>query len=118
MPDPMPELSPFYPKWINTPDKRRLIVHDEEEEAREMSVAPAASPDVNLLGVAGVANAESIPLTQQAPYELPVSQLGNEEAFDPRAPLRAEAEALGIKVDGRWSIDRLRAEIKKASDQQ
>lgn len=28
--------------------------------------------------------------------------------------LRAEAEALGIKVDGRWGVDRLRAEVSAA----
>ena len=28
--------------------------------------------------------------------------------------LREQAEALGIKVDGRWSVDRLAAEIQKA----
>lgn len=28
--------------------------------------------------------------------------------------LREQAKALGIKVDGRWSVDRLAAEIQKA----
>lgn len=28
--------------------------------------------------------------------------------------LRAEAEARGVKVDGRWGVDRLRAEIEAA----
>ena len=28
--------------------------------------------------------------------------------------LKADAEALGIKVDGRWSVDRIAAEIEKA----
>ena len=28
--------------------------------------------------------------------------------------LQAEAEALGIKVDGRWGVDRLRSEIEAA----
>lgn len=30
--------------------------------------------------------------------------------------LRAEAEELGVNVDGRWGVDRLREEIGKALD--
>jgi hypothetical protein len=42
------------------------------------------------------------------PYEI------EEEAPVTPNPLRAEAEALGIKVDKRWGDDRLREEIDKA----
>jgi hypothetical protein len=34
---------------------------------------------------------------------------------DPLAPLREEAEAAGVKVDGRWGEDRLREEIAGAA---
>lgn len=33
------------------------------------------------------------------------------------AELRAQAEALGVKVDGRWGLDRLHAEIAAASEE-
>lgn len=33
---------------------------------------------------------------------------------DPLAPLRDEAESLGVKVDGRWGEERLQDEIKEA----
>jgi hypothetical protein len=36
-------------------------------------------------------------------------------AVDPDTALRAQAEELGVKVDGRWSPDRLRQEIAKAT---
>ena len=38
-----------------------------------------------------------------------------DEKQEPSAgDLREQAKALGIKVDGRWSVDRLAAEIQKA----
>ena len=38
-----------------------------------------------------------------------------DEKQEPSADdLREQAKAIGIKVDGRWSIDRLAAEIEKA----
>ena len=33
---------------------------------------------------------------------------------DELATLRAEAEAAGVKVDGRWGVDRLRSELEAA----
>lgn len=33
---------------------------------------------------------------------------------DELAALRAEAEAAGVKIDGRWGADRLRSEIESA----
>ena len=36
------------------------------------------------------------------------------EADDELAQLRADAEAAGVKVDGRWGADRLREEIQAA----
>lgn len=51
-----------------------------------------------------VAQAEAAP--EPAPEEPP--------APDPRADLVAQAEALGIDVDGRWSDRRLRQEIETA----
>ena len=41
----------------------------------------------------------------------PVAQAKQEPSID---DLREQAKALGIKVDGRWSVDRLAAEIQKA----
>lgn len=38
-----------------------------------------------------------------------------DEVTDSIDDLRAQAEAKGIKVDGRWSIARLQAEIEKAT---
>jgi hypothetical protein len=32
--------------------------------------------------------------------------------------LRAEAAALGVKVDGRWGVDRLRAEVSAAQSEE
>jgi hypothetical protein len=39
-----------------------------------------------------------------------------EPSKDPLDILRAQAVALGVKVDGRWAEDRLRAEIEKAQE--
>lgn len=39
-----------------------------------------------------------------------------EDEPDERAELVADLEALGVKADGRWSIDRLKAELEKAQE--
>jgi hypothetical protein len=39
-----------------------------------------------------------------------------EPSEEPIDILRAQAVALGVKVDGRWAEDRLRAEIEKAQE--
>ena len=48
-----------------------------------------------------------------APGELRTVQVPTktDAAFDEMADLRRQAEALGIKVDKRWGLDRLREEI-------
>lgn len=71
----MPVTIP-YPKWITTPEGKRLIVLDAEEEALRMTASVSAD----------------------------------------RQRLLSEADALGIKVDGRWSDGRLASEIKTAQD--
>ena len=47
----------------------------------------------------------------QAAPAAQVVQAKQEPSID---DLREQAKALGIKVDGRWSVDRLAAEIEKA----
>lgn len=47
----------------------------------------------------------------QAAPAAQVVQAKQEPSID---DLREQAKALGIKVDGRWSVDRLAAEIQKA----
>ena len=47
----------------------------------------------------------------QAAPAVQVVQAKQEPSID---DLREQAKALGIKVDGRWSVDRLAAEIQKA----
>ena len=47
----------------------------------------------------------------QAAPAVQVVQAKQEPSID---DLREQAKALGIKVDGRWSVDRLVAEIEKA----
>ena len=44
-----------------------------------------------------------------------VRALGDPPAEDDLDALRADAEAAGVKVDGRWGADRLREEIEAAA---
>lgn len=58
------------------------------------------------------AAAEVVPVASDDPV---TAQAQREKAeAEQRAALVAEAKALGVKADGRWSIDRLTDEIAKA----
>jgi hypothetical protein len=59
-----------------------------------------------ILSIEEVRAAESV---EAEPAEEPQSE-------DDLADLRAQAEALGVKVDGRWGADRLRQEIEDAEE--
>ena len=56
-------------------------------------------------------------VTKVAKEIIPSEELGETPALhgDERAAWMAEANRKGIKVDGRWSLDRLKAEIEKAA---
>jgi hypothetical protein len=60
------------------------------------------------LGLSPPAPVEAQPALAEAPPEAP------QELIDERALLLAQAEKLGIDVDGRWSERRLRREIEAA----
>jgi len=83
-----------YPKWVSTPDGRTLIVADADEEAREMATEAAPAPSANLL----------------APEVAPEPHTSEWDT------LKQKGDAIGLKVDGRWSLARLRAEIERAGN--
>ncbi|MCC0013878.1 MAG: hypothetical protein H6881_08370 [Rhodobiaceae bacterium] len=57
---------------------------------------------VNKCRVIGKASKKSVPVTNEDDAE--------------KEKLSADLEALGVKADGRWSVERLREEIEKATD--
>ena len=93
-------------KRVGDDGERQFSVGDKltlDRPAKSLShlelIAPADNGAAVTVGVVQAAPAAQVVQAKQEP-----------SADD----LREQAKALGIKVDGRWSIDRLAAEIQKA----
>lgn len=71
---------------------------------------------IELADVPAWAFGKCVPAADDAAVTVGVAQAAPaDEKQEPSADdLREQAKALGIKVDGRWSVDRLAAEIEKA----
>ena len=91
-----------YPMWVTPPGGVPCIVHSAEQEAAvmELTVPPVIVPNPF---VPFTVVPRSTPFT----FVPPAKPIASE-----KDTLRHEATALGITVDGRWSVDRLKAEIK------
>ena len=94
-----------YPMWVMPLGGVPCIVHSAEQEAAVMElVAPpviVANPFVPFTIVP-----RSTPFT----FVPPAKPMASE-----KDTLRHEATALGVSVDGRWSVDRLKAEISQVN---
>lgn len=89
-----------YPMWVTPPGGVPCIVHSAEQEAAVMDLAvpPVIVPNPFV--------------SRPAPFTFvpPAKPMASE-----KDTLRHEATALGITVDGRWSVDRLKAEINQVN---
>lgn len=91
----------------------RTVVEDGDEPMVALMREWAATGDVQILDDQAE---KSEPDEEEPAAEAATADTGAEEP-DPEvvlADLRAEAEAAGVKVDGRWGVDRLREEIAAA----
>ena len=70
---------------------------------------------IELASVPAWAVGKCVPAADDAAVTVGVKPATAESESEPSIDdLRAQAAALGIKPDGRWSVDRLAAEIQKA----
>ena len=69
---------------------------------------------IELAEVPAWAFGKCVPAADDAAVTVGAVQAAPAEQEPNMDDLRAQAAALGIKVDGRWSFDRLAAEIEKA----
>lgn len=92
-----------YPKWVTPAGGKARIVRDATEEAEVMGVAAEAPAEAISVAVPEVP-AEEPPAVEETPA-IDVTDTDDKDA------LMAAATALGIKVDGRWSVARLKFEI-------
>ena len=97
-----------YPMWVTPPGGVPCVVHSAEQEAAvmELAIPPVTVPNPF---VPFTVVPRSTPFAFVPPAE-PPKPLPSE-----KDTLRHEATALGITVDGRWSVDRLKAEINQVN---
>ena len=97
-----------YPMWVTPPGGVPCVVASAEQEAAVMELAippvAVANPFVPFTLVP-----RSTPFAFVPPVE-PTKPMASE-----KDALRHEATALGVPVDGRWSVDRLKAEISQVN---
>jgi len=92
-----------YPKWVTPPGGKPRIVRDRLEEDEVMgTAAPVAAEAVSVEIPDSPAAVEAVEVPNADP------------PADDRDALLAQAAALGIKTDGRWSVNRLKSEIAAA----
>ena len=96
------KISPYtfqeYPKWVEAEGKR-VLVNSAADEAR------VTGREVPVAQEPQVANALFAPHQAQEPAE---------ETIGEKALLQLEASNMGIEVDRRWGIKKLRAVIEAA----
>ena len=103
-----------YPKWVYGENGATRIVNDEKAHAELQGTWHESPADVPKTEAQANAEAEAEAAKQpelpkeggprNAMAELPPNHVEHDR-------LVAEAEAVGLKVDGRWSDERLRREI-------
>jgi len=93
-----------YPKWIYSKSGSKLVHSEEEHQAAGEGwyESPALIP-------------ADVPLQPVAPAPAPAPEPEPDKPAPPtRADLLAQADELGIKIDRRWSDERLLSEINAA----
>lgn len=90
----------------------RVIVHADAWESY-VTPLPAVDPVVETVTLPFLPGVEAV--THDAP-PVAIPAPDSDGPPDEKETLLADAKDLGIKIDGRWSVERLKSEIDKALD--
>lgn len=103
-----------YPKWVDGPSGP-VLVKDAAQEAA-LRGPPPEPPGPSEADLEAAIAAEEAAAVRVAALRaaLAEKQAQTSAETDEREALRTQAEALGIEVDGRWGVARLRQEISEA----
>ena len=101
-----PSIPTEYPKWIDAPDGRRIVnSRREEAEALGLEFSEETAEEVSETENALFPSAASEPAI--------TGEWTDGEGDYEKTQLQMLAQERGIKIDRRWGVKKLRAEIEK-----